>query len=365
MIMNRYFELTYNSIKNHGIKQVAVRFCKYLIVKVKRIIWKKDEENLKKWKALKGKYSGERVFVIGNGPSLNETALYLLKDEYKICFNHFNLMSERIGWKPDFYMVTDSFVIKDIFEELNKSILSKIKYAFFPDLHPSNTNFKKYIENRENVLWLQMDNPAFSQKLPHCGINATVVNAALQVMAYVGFSEIYILGVDASYVFENHKTKKINSRDLLSQEEDPNHFDPRYFGKGRKYHFQPMDEMIQRLAAARTFFERIGVKIYNSGVGGKLNVFERKDLYNVLNYDKEKRKELFMGVISNYIPDIDLSKEKIITQKEKFDAQKEYTVVSYELGKVLIPQKIMTHIAIGPYDNTYVFIKRKIKDSNI
>jgi hypothetical protein len=357
--MNRYFELTYNSIKNHGVKHVSVRFFQYLIVRFKRIVWKKDKENIKKWEVLKGKYSGERVFVIGNGPSLNESTLYLLKDEYKICFNHFNLMYERIGWEPDFYMVTDSSVIKDIYDELNNYILSKTKYAFFPDLSPSNTNFKKYVDERENVLWLNTDKPDFSQNLPNCGINATVVNAALQVMAYIGFSEIYILGVDVSCVFENHKTKKINNRDLVSLEEDPNHFDPRYFGKGRKYHFQPMDEVIQRFAVARTFFEKIGVKIYNVGVGGKLNVFERKKMYDVLNYDKERRKELFMGVINNYIPDVDLSEEKVITEKERFDDKKEYIIVSYELGKVLIPQKIMTHIAVGPYDSTYVFIKRK------
>ncbi len=37
----------------------------------------------KTWGQLKDKYKGERVFVVGNGPSLNKTPLYLLKNEYK------------------------------------------------------------------------------------------------------------------------------------------------------------------------------------------------------------------------------------------------------------------------------------------
>jgi hypothetical protein len=362
--MKQYFNIAYHSLKNHGVRLVLNRLVKYSTVRFKRLFQKKDIVNLGNWQKLKNKYSGKRVFIIGNGPSLNETPLYLLKDEYKLCFNHFDLMFDRLGWLPDFYMVTDDMVIKDVFEIINTVILPEVQYGFFPDLHPNNTNFKDYVKERENVLWLNTDNPNFSIDLPKCGINNTVVNAGLQVMAYLGFSEIYLLGVDASYSFASHKVKNINKRDLVSEEDDPNHFDPRYFGKGKKYHYQPMYEMVRKFEIARVFFSTLGIKIYNAGMGGKLEVFERKDIYSLMNSSKEKQFDLFCNSIN---PNIDKNKirlllnERILSSFQEFSTDLEYFYMEYDSGLKIIPKVISTHIPFGPFDNKYLFIQRESK----
>jgi hypothetical protein len=362
--MKQYLTITYHSLRNHGVKLVTLRFLKFFIVKLKRLFQHDDSNNLAKWNSLKNKYNGQRVFIIGNGPSLNETPLYLLKNEYTLCFNHFNLMFDRIGWVPDFYMVTDDMVIRDAAEELNKNILPKVKYGFFPDLHPNNTNFKKYVNEADNVLWLKTDNPKFCLDLPNCGINNTVVNAGLQVMAFLGFKEIYLLGVDASYSFEAHKVKKINTRDLVSEEADPNHFDPRYFGKGKKYHYQPMYEMVEKFKVAKRFFSDIGVEIFNAGVRGKLEVFERKSLIEILNYSEEKIKKLFVESINKKLTDKDLeiffaSNEVCFIDESWNDLDIFFT--EEDTGKKIINKALLTHVPFGPYKGKYLFINRNNK----
>ena len=53
---------------------------------------------------LKNQYSGERIFVIGNGPSLSETPLEQLDSEYTFALNRVNLIYDDVDWRPDFYL---------------------------------------------------------------------------------------------------------------------------------------------------------------------------------------------------------------------------------------------------------------------
>lgn len=361
--MKQYFNLAFHSLKNHGIKTVSLRFIKFLIVKFKRLLIIRDRNNVQRWSSIKGKYNGKRVFVLGNGPSLNETPLYLLKDEFKICFNHFHLMFPRVGWKPNFYMVTDDMVIRDIPKEFIKNFLPNIDMCFFPDIHPNNTDFRKYIPSSKNVYWMHNDYPEFSDNLPKCGINRTVVNAAIQVMVYLGFTEIYLLGVDASYNFKSHKVRNLSTRDLVSEEDDTNHFDPRYFGRGKKYHFQPMDEMVRKFEVAKEFFSKRKITIINSGVGGELEVFKRKPLLEVLEYTEKKQFEIFNILIAKYLQInlTELLKNEHLKSAEKIDEDCEYFLVDKKMGLGLVPKLINSHIALGPYLNKYIFINKVIR----
>lgn len=349
------------TVENDGLGVFASRVYKYSHVKLKRLTRKKDTDNLHKWQLLKDKYKGERIFIIGNGPSLNKTPLYLLKDEYTMCFNRFNLMFERLSWKPDFFVVSDDLVIKDSSDEINKETLPNVTYAFFPDIHPSNIDFTQYIEHKPNVHWLCCDKPAFQADLPNCGINKTVVNAGLQIAAYMGFSEIYLIGVDMTF---GHQTvKKENSRNWVSQENDQNHFDPRYFGKGRKYHNPTVHEMIEKFEEGKKFFDKLGVKVFNAGIGGKLEVFPRVDYTS-----------LFAGLddeaVKACINNIEALKEKGFTIEYIQANAKQITddnpaegilVTTADKGVELLSKLVLEYIPIGPYNNQYYFVKRPSK----
>ena len=141
----------------------------------KKITSSFEKLNLKKWDRIKNKYKGNRVFLIGNGPSLNNTELYLLKNEYTICFNHFDLFFERINWTPTFYSVTDELVLKDkisIIKELSK----KIKISFLPAIHYRGFIFYKKLSTIKNIFWIfHRFGRGFSINLPNTFQGGSVI----------------------------------------------------------------------------------------------------------------------------------------------------------------------------------------------
>jgi len=59
--------------------------------------------------------------------------------------------------------------------------------------------------------------------------------------------------------------------------DDPNHFHPDYFGKGYRWHDPQVDKMIEAYSEAKRVTEGAGLTIYNATVGGKLEVFPRRE----------------------------------------------------------------------------------------
>lgn len=266
---------------------------------------------IEKWKGLKDRYRGERAFVIGNGPSLNRTPMHLLKNEYTMCFNRFNIMFERLDWIPQFYSTIDDRVLSDMVNEIG-GLIEAIPYVFIPDIHPYNINFRKRIPDADNVYWLFLDKLAFSQNLPYCGINKTVANVGLQVLAYMGFNPIYLIGLDLDYR-DHASARKDSKRDWTStQDDDPNHFDPRYFGSGRRYHHPRMEETIKRFEEGKRFFDGLNVRVLNATLGGKLEVFPRVDFRSLFRESASEEFELFKRAILNKLRDpSDLNREAV------------------------------------------------------
>lgn len=352
--MNSFVQQVRKTYSQYGLRVLLLRIWNYSLFKLKRLATSRDIGNEKKFIAIKGKFEGKRIFIIGNGPSLNHMPLYLLKDEYTMCFNRFPLMNERNNWTTKFYTVVDDLVLKDMHDEINREIVPYVDEAFFPDFHPSNVTVKgKLIKDAPNVLWFHADKSEFSDQMPNCGINKTVVNAGIQIAAWMGFREIYLIGVDMT--FGDQKVKKSNSRNWEAAESDSNHFDPRYFGKGRKYHNPGVAEMLEKFEECKKFFDKRGVKIYNAGHGGKLETFPRVNFEEILNKTDEEQEQLFMQAIHQIDPNISLS-DFDAYDPEKTDRN---FCLPTEEGVKLIKDYILTHIPFGPYKGHYYFLKRE------
>jgi len=105
-------------------------------------------------------------------------------------------------------------------------------------------------------------------------INYTaIIDFCLQLALYMGFSEVYLLGCDC-----NHLDKQINSAST--------HFHTSYpkFSRSPNTDYQKggvswLDNVVKSYSMTKEVFERHGREIYNAGIGGKLEVFER------VNYD--------------------------------------------------------------------------------
>ena len=62
----------------------------------------------------KNKHIGKRVFLIGNGPSLNKTNLDLLANEYTIAMNRIPLLYKNTIWRPTYYIFCSSNCVHSI-----------------------------------------------------------------------------------------------------------------------------------------------------------------------------------------------------------------------------------------------------------
>jgi hypothetical protein len=248
----------------------------------------------------KDRHAGERCFILGNGPSLNETDLSLLNGETVFACNAVFLLFDRIEWRPAYYTCVDSQVLPDRAEQIVEMLRSEPDMtAFFPaelTVHGEGDRIatRSYIPDLERAFFFN-EEAGGVDKLPWSMFSTdaqagvvqphTVAITMLQLAAYMGFSEIYLVGCDTRYTVPVDVQRIGGSAPadprIVSTSADPNHFDPDYFGPGRRWHVPQVQFMQEHYRIARTALEALGVVVKNATVGGDLEVFERTSLQAV------------------------------------------------------------------------------------
>jgi glycosyltransferase involved in cell wall biosynthesis len=227
--------------------------------------------------AFKDRYKGERCFIIGNGPSINNTDLRKLKNEFTFAVNGIFYKKEDMGFDPTFYVVTDSAVMKENTEAIKAY---KSEFKFFPTLyrsrHPEEAHVQFFLLNRgyyersgQNFCV-----PRFSfdpARRIFCGQSVTLTN--IQLAYYMGFREVYLIGMDFNYVIP--ASAIVKGELITSTEEDPNHFHPMYFGPGKTWKDPHLNRIQIGYQYARDIFKADNREIINATKGGKLEVFRR------------------------------------------------------------------------------------------
>lgn len=243
----------------------------------------------------KDAHFGQRCFILGNGPSLNNTNLEFLADETVFACNAIYLLFDRIDWRPTYYTCVDSRVLPDQAAAIAQMLDSNpAMTGFFPAEIQEHTGRKRryptrtVLPSRPNRFYFRevfgsLDNlpdSMFSNDITEGVIQPhTVTITMLQIAAFMGFQEIYLVGCDTKYkVPDSAKQEDEDGLALTStRDDDPNHFDPTYFGKGRKWHKPNTNLMVEHYKIARQALENAGVKVFNATVGGELEVFDRVD----------------------------------------------------------------------------------------
>lgn len=328
--------------------------------------------NINKWARLKGEYSGKRCFLIANGPSLNMTPLYLLKDEYTIMFNRASLMIERLNFVPSFYMVTDSLVANNIRDEIPYYI-EHCEKVFVPDITKGELlKIKDFVPFAENVYYMYEEPVRFSHTLPYMSVGGTVIYAAFQVLMYLGFDEVVVVGNDMNYVLHKNvdllkeeQSKYMMSQDLRSQkDDDPNHFDPRYFGKGREFH-QPNEGVVNRIFSSldvvASEYKKAGVKVVNAGYNSMVKSFPKQDFYEVLGYSQEKIDSLFDDLVkSKGLKSKEWLMEKALFKETEWVEDLEVVSIPIEKSTEIVKKKVLNYFPLGPYKGRTYFVKRSL-----
>jgi len=225
-------------------------------------------ESIARLAALKDKHKGERCFIIGNGPSLKETDISLLKDEYTFGMNRIYLAFPEWGFRTSYLVSVNDLVIEQCARDLAGLEMSKF---FSWRTHRYFAPFKLSGSNQPHFLFTTHSGPKFARDA--CGRlweGATVTYVCLQLAFHMGFEKAILIGVDHSFTTQGAANKTV-----VSQGDDPNHFDPSYFGEGFRCQLPDLDASEQAYCMARQAYQDAGGQVVDATIGGKLQVFPK------------------------------------------------------------------------------------------
>lgn len=250
-------------------------------------------------KDFKHRHKGQRCFVIGNGPSLNLMDLGRLAGEILFTSNGIYHLFPNISWRPSYYACVDAVVLRDRAKEITemRDAHPQIE-CFFPKSVPDAYARSGHLRV-ETFLPTQAGTCYFKQTPPQPGTGPaglfpprpenglvqpyTVTATLLQLAHLMGCNPIYLIGCDTLY------TKQANVEEVASQRRagtriyessennDPNHFTPAYFGTGKRYQDPNVHKMVAHYEAIQQVAESLDLAIFNAGTTSHLQVFPKVD----------------------------------------------------------------------------------------
>ena len=233
--------------------------------------WRRESiARLAEWK---DKYKGQRAVIIGNGPSLNQTDLSKLRNEFTFGLNRIYLMFPKLGFETSCLVSVNDLVIEQSLQEMQELSIPKFfswrSHRFFP---PSSVPTSLPV-----FLYTTYESPKFATDARgRLWEGATVTNVALQLAYHMGFQQVILIGVDHNFASKGEANKTV-----VSEGDDPNHFSPGYFGKGFRWQLPDLDTSEIGYGLAREAYEKAGREVLDATIGGKLTVFRKTD-YNSL-----------------------------------------------------------------------------------
>lgn len=169
---------------------------------------------IKQNKDLKNTHVGERCFILGNGPSLKKINLKSLADEFIFTCNYFNLVDDYQDAKTNFHLwmdlnlfgmrpevKSDPEMVKKCFSDISKEapmcFIPAVAYPFVKKQELDKLLNIRYIYARRPIRNTGIYNIDLTKSVYSC---STVVQYAVQIAIYMGFSEIYLLGCDSTNI---------------------------------------------------------------------------------------------------------------------------------------------------------------------
>ena len=222
---------------------------------------------------------GKRVFLVGNGPSINDMNLDLLENEITIAMNRIDLIYPKTKWRPTYYLFCSSNCedgrwgskwSKSIINASNEEkttplIWSRYKNSIEKNGEGTLPNDTIYLNAfSENAVG--NDNCFSTNAWERLDKSGTSMNVALQLAYYMNFSETYIIGCDSNWVTATNTTK--------TEEGDINHFHPDYhahIGNG-EHEFWRMNTTH---LTAKKFYDLADRKIMNAGLNSAITAYEK------------------------------------------------------------------------------------------
>ncbi len=218
----------------------------------------------------KNKHKGKRCFIVATAPSLTMEDLDTLEKNKELCIsmNRIYWSADKTNWRPDYYVVDD---IQGMIasEKSMRSYDAGVKFMAYPDYMDEHFN-----EDNIYKLYAEAYSTEFSDDISYgVYLYATVIYSCIQIAVYLGFSEIYFLGVDATSL-ESHFIEGYNEEDIIDEQtkiSNLSEVELQYYKSDEKR----VPDIMEMYNAALKHTNARGVKIYNATRGGALEIFPR------------------------------------------------------------------------------------------
>lgn len=218
-----------------------------------------NKENEKKILALKNKYNGERCFIVGGSPSLKLLDLTKLENEYTFTVNYGFKLKDMGLSHSSFHVMMDIYAFLD--DKIGDILPVDFSDTFFINAGITSPFPDKTIYLKETSTELDA-NASFQFDLTKPILNRrTVILACLQLAMFMGFKDIYLIGVDLDYV------------------KNPGHAYQESKGEIARFQstIQDVEEMYYAIKDASELLEAKSIHIYNASAADGLHFMKKVD----------------------------------------------------------------------------------------
>ena len=239
-------------------------------------------QNYKELKKYRNLHKGQRCFVIANGPSLTMEDLELVIQTGDISFgcNHIEKIFENTAWRPDYWCVTDENIADSVEQGVPKEI----------PLFTTKSSYEKMTNKRENICYIKdlylPEHCVRTDMMSWWAMSATVSVFMIELAMYMGFSEIVLLGLDCTFRIQNYEHVATSSKEGYADysknlNKDKERLKERNmtadeYNEHIYQMFMTDYRNIQKVAQVR------GIKIVNATRGGRLEVYKRQTMEEIL-----------------------------------------------------------------------------------
>lgn len=224
----------------------------------------------------KNRHSGERCFVLGNGPSLNQIDISRLAGEVTFGVNGVYLLE---GFTPTYYVTISATFWRHHMDEIRNVACSR---RFL-------TTDMRELESDVPTSWMQSQRPVYASRfgvplpVPLCfsrwpdrrvQTGGTVLFVCLQLAFHMGFSKAIILGVDHDYGPAQPAADKKWGRGTVLESSGETHFSGGYHSAGELFHVD-LEAMERAYELSRDAFALSGRSLVNASPGTKLELIPK------------------------------------------------------------------------------------------
>ena len=153
-----------------------------------------SKSNSDKLKLYENKYKGQTCYLVANGPSLKKMDLSFLENKISFGLNRIYLAYDDMKFTNNFLVSINKLVLSQFSDDINSLKITKFL----------NWECRNHFDlNMENNLFVYKSffGKKFGKKM-NTSINpaATVTYAALQIIYYMGFQKVIIIGMDHNFI---------------------------------------------------------------------------------------------------------------------------------------------------------------------